>query len=266
MAGSQIFATLSGYRRVWAVSSIHGEADRLAALHGGLWDRLQPGDRLVYLGNIMGRGPESVATIDELLTFRRAFMTLEPAEAPQVIYLRGAQEEMLQKLLQLQFATDPRGVLEWMLKQGVEQTIRSYGADVEDARRAAGSGAVGIARWTQALRSRIQSCPGHYDFMAAIRRAAMTDDGALLFVNAGVDPDRPLESQRDSFWWNGGGFARMSEPYNGYTRVIRGFDRSHPGVEITDFTATLDAGCGFGGPLLAACVLPDGSFEEALEA
>ena len=102
--------------------------------------------------------------------------------------------------------------------------------------------------------------------MGAIRRAAMTDDGTLLFVNAGVDPDRPLESQRDSFWWNGGGFARMSAPYNGYKRVVRGFDRQHPGLEINDFTATIDAGCGFGGPLLAACVLPDGSFEEALEA
>ena len=109
MAGSQIFATLSGYQRVWAVASIHGEADRLAALHAGLWARLRPGDRLVYLGNIIGRGPNSVATIDELLSFRRAFMTIEPAVEPQVIYLRGAQEEMLQKLLQLQFATDPRG-------------------------------------------------------------------------------------------------------------------------------------------------------------
>lgn len=266
MAGSQIFASLSGYRRVWAVASIHGEAERLTALHAGLWDRLHPGDRLVYLGNMIGRGPDSAATIDELLSFRRAFMTLEPAEEPQVIYLRGAQEEMLQKLLQLQFATDPRGVLEWMLQQGVEETLRAYGCDIEDARRVAGSGAVGIARWTQSLRSRIQGSPGHYDFMAAIRRAAMSDDGALLFVNAGIDPARPLESQRDSFWWNGSGFAEITEPYRGYRRIVRGFDRKRPGLEIREFTATIDGGCGFGGPLLAACILPDGSFEEALEA
>lgn len=266
MAASQIFATLRGYQRVWAVASVHGEVERLTALHGGLWERLRPGDRLVYLGNVIGRGPQSAATVDELLSFRRAFMTLEPAEEPQVVFLRGAQEEMLQKLLQLQFATDPRGVLEWMLQQGVQQTLLAYGCDIEDARRAAGSGAVGIARWTQGLRSRIQSAPGHYDFMGAIRRAAFSDDGALLFVNAGVDPKRPLESQRDSFWWNGGGFTSIDQPYGGYLRVVRGFDRKQPGLEITAFTATIDGGCGFGGPLVAACVLPDGSFEEALEA
>ncbi|MDF2097347.1 hypothetical protein [Aquibaculum arenosum] len=267
MAASQIFATLTDdYQRVWAVASIHGEVGRLEALHAGLWDRLRPGDRLVYLGNAIGRGPDSCATIDELLSFRRAFMTLQPEEAPQVVFLRGAQEEMWQKLLQLQFATDPPGVLEWMLQQGVAETLAAYGFDMEEARRAASSGAVGVTRWTQALRQRIQAAPGHYAFMGEIRRAALTDDGALLFVNAGLDPSRPLETQRDSFWWSSAAFARMSEPYGSYHRVVRGFDPRHPGVEIGDFTATLDAGCGFGGTLLAACVLPDGTIEEALEA
>src|SRR5690625_3041164 len=164
MAASQIFATLVGYQRVWAVASIHGEAERLAALHSGLWERMRPGDRLVYLGNIIGRGPQSARAVDEILTFRRAFITLQPDEVPQVVFLRGAQEEMLQKLLQLQFATDPRGVLEWMLQQGVEETVLAYGGDLEEARRATGSGAVAVARWTQSLRSRIQASPGHYDF------------------------------------------------------------------------------------------------------
>lgn len=266
MAGSEIFATLFDSRRVWAVASIHGEVERLARLHAGLWEKLRSGDRLVYLGNTIGRGPHSAETLDELLAFRRAFMTLEPSERPQVAFLRGGQEEMWQKLLQLQFATDPRGVLEWMLQQGVDATLASYGFDVEDARRAAGSGAVGLTRWTQTLRSRIQAAAGHYDLMGAVRRAAMTDDGALLFVNAGLDPARPLETQRDSFWWNSGSFARIDQPFAGYRRVVRGFERSRPGLEMGEFTATLDAGCGFGGPLLAACLLPDGSVAEALEA
>lgn len=266
MASSQIFATLSDYNRVWAVASVHGEVERLMALHAGLWEKLRPGDRLVYLGNVIGRGPYSSQTIDELLIFRRAVMTLQPSEQPQVVFLRGAQEEMWQKLLQLQFATDPRGVLEWMLQQGVAETLASYGLGVEDARRAAGSGAVGLTRWTQALRSAIQAAPGHYDFMAAVRRAAMTDDGSLLFVNAGLDPSRPLEAQRDSFWWSSSSFSRLDQPFGDYRRVVRGFDRNRPGLEVGEFAATLDAGCGFGGPLLAACILPDGTFEEALEA
>ena len=32
-------------------------------------------------------------------------------------------------------------------------------------------------------------------------RAAFTEDGAVLFVSAGIDPTRPLPAQGDSFWW-----------------------------------------------------------------
>ena len=47
------------------------------------------------------------------------------SDVDDVAYLRGNQEEMWQKLLQLQFATDPRGVLKWMFEQGVEHFARS---------------------------------------------------------------------------------------------------------------------------------------------
>jgi serine/threonine protein phosphatase 1 len=262
----QKFTQLSGTRRVWAVASIHGEVDRLTALHGQLWPKLEPGDRVVYLGNQLGRGAAVGETIDELLAFRCAVMALDSAEEPNVVFLRGGQEEMWQKLLQLQFANDPRSVLDWMLEQGVGATLRAYGSSPEEARRYVSSGAVGLTRWTQSLRAKMQARPGHYDFLGALRRAAYTDDGALLFVNAGLDPQRPLEAQKDSFWWAGGGFSRISEPYAGYRRIVRGFDPSHPGLEVTDYTATLDGGCGFGGPLLAMAVMPSGEVAELVEA
>jgi serine/threonine protein phosphatase 1 len=266
MTDRQIFAKLPGARRVWAVSSVHGEAERLRALHGEIWPRLEKGDRVVYLGNVLGRGPAVAETIDEVLIFRRAVMAIEPAEEDHVICLRGSQEEMWQKLLQLQFATEPRSVLDWMIDQGVGATLEAYGTSIEVARRHASAGAVGLTRWTQELRGRIQARPGHYALLGAIRRAAFTDDGSLLFVNSGLDPSRPLEAQRDSFWWSSGSFARITEPYAGFQRIVRGFDKSHPGVEVTDHTATVDAGCGFGGPLVAACLLTSGEIVEVVQA
>src|SRR3546814_9253040 len=56
-----------------------------------------------------------------------------------------------------------------------------------------------------------------------------------------------------------------SRPYRGYRRVVRGFCPQHPGLDLGGFTATLDAGCGFGGPLLAACFAVDGSLVDEIE-
>ncbi|WP_455374331.1 hypothetical protein [Limibacillus halophilus] len=261
----QKFAVLKGGHRVWAISAVHGQADQLTALHDELAARLEPGDQLVYLGNLIGRGEAVLETLDEVIAFRTLFLARPGAHLCDIVHLRGAQEEMWQKLLQLQFATDPRQVLAWMLQQGVAASIKAYGGDREAAQRAAGTGVVGITRWTNELRRVMQSHPGHYQLFAALRRAALADDGSLLLVSAGLSPDRPLDAQKDSFWWGGAGFTRMSEPYQGYTRVVRGFAPDHPGLVEEAFRSTLDGGCGFGGPLLAACYGPGAELVDSIE-
>src|SRR5215470_8748830 len=128
MARPQVFAILRRARRIWAVASIHGEADRLDAVHHALWARFAPGDRLVYLGNILGRGPAVRDTVDLLLEFRRHLLARSGMFAYDIAYLRGSQEEMWDKLLQLQFAPNPREVMDWMLAQGIAATLAAYGA------------------------------------------------------------------------------------------------------------------------------------------
>jgi len=266
MPDQQTFAILRASQRVWAISSIHGEAARLARLHEALWPRLAPGDRIVYLGNLLGRGQAIIEAVDQLLSFRRAVLARPLSFASDMVYLRGSQEEMWQKLLQLQFATGPRDVLGWMLDQGVGATLEAYGGSVADAQREAAAGAVALTRWTGRLRTAMQERPGHMQLMSALRRAAFTDDERLLFVNTGLDPSRPLEAQSDSFWWSSGAFSRITDPYGNFRLVVRGFDARHPGIEVHDYRATIDGGCGFGGPLLAACLLPSGEIAEQLEA
>ncbi|MET4805774.1 hypothetical protein [Limibacillus sp. MBR-115] len=261
----QKFAVLKGGRRVWAVGSVHGEATRLMALHDILADKLQPGDQLVYLGNLIGRGSQVSETLDEAISFRRLFLSRPGALVCDLAYLRGSQEEMWQKMLQLQFATDPRSVLAWMLQQGVGATIEAYASTRAEAERAASGGVISITRWSGQLRQQMQKHPGHYQFFAALRRAAFTDDGALLFVHAGIAPERPLDAQKDTFWWGGQGFQRISEPYGNYRRVVRGFAADHPGLLLEDHRATLDAGCGFGGPLIAACLDSEGALQDSIE-
>ena len=266
MPNRRTFATLRAARRVWAIGSIHGQADRLERLHRALWSRLQPRDRIVYLGNMIGRGPAVHETLDGLLRFRGEALARPRSFACDIVYLRGSQEEMWQKLLQLQFATAPRDVLGWMIDQGVGATLAAYGGSVEDAQRAASAGALALTRWTGGLRAAMQSRPGHYQIVGQLRRAAFTDDGLLLLVNAGLDPSRPLEAQSDSFWWSTSAFAGITAPYAGFRRVIRGFDPRHPGIDLGDWTATVDGGCGFGGPLLAGCFSLAGELVDSLEA
>ena len=266
MLDADIFGTLTGGHRVWAVGAVHGDRHRLAALHGLLAERFRPRDRVVYLGNYLGFGDEVVATVDELVAFRRALLA-RPGMMPQdVVFLRGAQEEMWQKLLQLQLAMDPREVLSWMLERGVAATVAAYGGRAAEGLAAADEGTLQLTRWTVALRQAMHDHPGHRELMSHLKRACVTDDGALLFVHAGLDPERPLETQRDAFWWNPGGFAAMAKPYGGFRLVVRGFDPNRGGVRIGSFQATVDGGCGAEGPLVACCFDAAGALADRIEA
>ena len=131
---------------------------------------------------------------------------------------------------------------------------------------AAREGTLALTRWTTQLRQNLRAFDGHNALMSALRHAAFTENGAMLFVHAGIDPLRPLSAQSDSFWWGGSGFASITEPYGSYRRVVRGFDRKHEGFQETAHTVTLDGGCGFGGELVAACFAPDGSIIEKVGA
>ena len=259
---SEKFGCLSYARRVWAVSCIHGELDPLREVHQKISDRWQHGDRLVYLGNYLGHGSDIKGVMDELLQFRIDRLCLPGMEPEDIVYLRGAQEEMLRKLLQIQLASDPQGVFNWMVEHGIAATLEAYGQSEQEARGYLREGILATTRWTGRLRDTIQSYPGHNDILISLRRAAYSMDGELLFVHAGIDPSRPVTEQTDTFWWGSGYFDKIETPYSGFKRVIRGYDRNHDGVVETGHTISLDSGCGFEGPLSAACISLDGEIDD----
>ncbi len=263
------FISLGAPKRVWAVSAVHGEAGRLMKLHDRILYRIAPGDRIVYHGNYSGYGSAPADTMDEILTFRRLVLSMPGMMADDIVYLRGEQEEMWQKLLQLQFAPDPVNVLLWMLGKGMAATLASYQISPHDGIIAAQEGVMALTRWTGRIREMVRRRPGHDILATHLRRAAFTasaDGYPMLFVNAGIDPDQGLDKQGDNFWWARRDFNTIELPYAPFRRVIRGFDPKHQGMRINCVTATIDGGCGFGGPLVCAGFDPDGNVVDILEA
>ncbi|MBT3787972.1 MAG: hypothetical protein HN725_10130 [Alphaproteobacteria bacterium] len=260
MTGSdpQIYATLTNADRVWAIGAIHGEYEKLRNLHAELRTRLQPGDRLIYLGNCIGYGPDPVGTINEIIAFRREFLARPGTFRDDHVLLRGAQEEMLRKLGQLQLAPGPGEALQWMLDHGAAATLESYGINSVDGLGCCREGVVSLTRWSGNITRTLRNLPGHDEYFVALRRAAYTGGGELLFSAAGVNPDRPVSEQGDAFWWGSARFTDIQEPWRGFVRIVRGIDPISREAEMGAVTATLDGGAGAGGTLHAACFTLDG--------
>ena len=266
-AEAQLIASLAGGGRFWVVGSVHGDADRLASIHDYIGDHFRAGDRLVYLGGYMGYGPRVIDTINEILTFRRQIIALPNDELEHVVYLRGAQEEMWQKLLQLQFAQGPSKVLTWMVEHGAGATISAYGGSLDEGMEAAEQGVLALTRWTNNLRQAVREWDGHSSLMSALRHAAVTDDGSLLFVHAGIDPLRPLEAQVDHFWWGSSVLDSMTDPYGGFSAVVRGYSTTGPKIQTEPPLITLDGGCGRvqDGSLMALCIDGNGHVLDSVQ-
>lgn len=261
------FAALGTPNRIWAVSAIHGDVERLATLHDHLASRFKLRDRLVYLGNYLGiESRTNTEVFDELLAFRSALLARPGTEPGDIVHLRGPAEEAWQRLLRLQFAPIPLQALEKLLASGVETYLRLYGVSLNDTRSMARAGSMAITRWTNQLRALQRAAPGHEAITCSMRRAAFTEPSPeqrkLLFVPAGFDPSRSLEDQGESLWWTSATFRVAGRAQSIYSRIVRGFDSVNRGLLLDDAAVTLDGGCGRGGPLACGCFAPDGRLLE----
>ncbi len=265
---NRVFTCLGAPKRIWAVSAIHGDADRLTRLHDAIYAQIRPGDRIVYTGNYTGYGLNARESLDEILTFRRMVLARPGMIPGDLVYLRGQQEEILQKLLQLQFAPNPTDVYLWMLGNGLSHTLASYGLSHHDGIEACRAGVMGITKWTTQIRQAIRNNPGHEALYTHLTRAAHTREYGphpILFVHAGLNVKKPLAEQGDHLWWSQNDFLSISEPYAPFQKVIRGYDPAHKGVQFNCVTASIDGGCGFGGTLIGTLFTENGDVEDLIE-
>jgi serine/threonine protein phosphatase 1 len=174
-------ATPGGYR-AYAVGDIHGRLDLLERLlesiEADLSGRPSKKNLLVFLGDLIDRGPDSKGVIERLRSFRHD--RLRP------VFLAGNHEEILLRIL-----AGETGLLQNWLRFGGAECLASYGVTPADL----GSDE---SESLAAIRSAVPQ--EHAGFLASFSDTLTFGD--YLFVHAGVRPGVDLrhQSQSDLRW------------------------------------------------------------------
>ena len=221
------FQELSNTNRIWAIGSIHSSIQSFQSIKKYILLNFKEGDKIIFLGNIIGFGDQSKKTISDVLNFRFKLMATYNLAHEDIVFLRGAQEEMFSKLLQLQIAPNPNEIIEWVFSHGVDQTVISYSFEPDLFRDVSLQGTIQINKLTAKLNKKISQTTGHKEFFSNLKHAAFSDSKEVLFVNRGVDLSRPLSAQNDCFWWGYQNFSLINKPYNSFKRIVRGYQSNH---------------------------------------
>ncbi len=221
------FVELSKSNKIWAIGSIHSNLNSFNSIKNYILENFEMNDKLIFLGNIIGLGKSSKETLTSVIEFRFNLMSKLKLKPESIIFLRGAQEEMFSKLLQLQLAPNPSEIVEWMFEHGVNETIKSYGFSEKEVKNIASSGTLKISKWTSTLNKALYVSPGHVQYFLNLKHAAYSQTKKILFVNRGVDITRPLSAQNDCFWWGFQNFSKIKEPYKTFSRIVRGYESEH---------------------------------------
>ena len=221
------FVELNNISRIWAIGSIHSNLNSFESIKDFIIKNFKKKDKLIFLGNVIGLGESSKETLSSIINLRSTLMSKFKLKPHEIVFLRGAQEEMINKLLQLQIAPNPVEIINWMFEHGVDKTLSSYGFSKQDVINVATSGTVNISKWTKKLNQEIQNNPGHKEYFLHLKHAAFSSSKKILFVNRGVDITRPLSAQNDCFWWGYQNFSRVDKPYNTFKRIVRGYQSNH---------------------------------------
>ena len=221
------FVEIKESNKIWAIGSIHSNLKSFSSIKKYILNNFETSDKLIFLGNVIGLGNNSKETLSSVIDLRFNLMSKFKLKPQSIIFLRGAQEEMFSKLLQLHLAPNPSEIIEWMFDHGVNATINSYGFSDSEVKNIASSGTINISKWTTNLNKAVQSNPGHTQYFLNLKHAAYSYTKKILFVNRGVDITRPLSAQNDCFWWGFQNFSRIQKPYKTFLRIVRGYESEH---------------------------------------
>jgi len=218
---------------LYAVGDIHGQAGKLDALLGRL--PLARGDRLVFLGDYVDRGPDPMGVVDRLVALARDW---------PCTFLMGNHESMFLDFIGWRGPAYDSG--DWCLANGGIETLFSYGErDVDRVEREG-----------------LDLPPEHERFFRDL--VLHHREGDYLFVHAGLgvpelglaDADEALRRARlDDLLWN-----RMAGDLRHGLGVTLVYGHS-PSRDFAvrwnkPWSIGIDTGAAYGGPL-TALVLPD---------
>lgn len=162
--------------RAYAVGDIHGRLDLLddllAKIEADAASRPPKKTFIIFLGDLVDRGPDSSGVVERLRTYSPHF--------GRPIFLAGNHEEVLIRLLR-----GERGILDSWLRFGGKECADSYGIDADGLKR---------VEEQEALRILASSVPrSHAEFLESF--ADTFRFGDYLFVHAGIRPGIALDDQ-----------------------------------------------------------------------
>ena len=164
----------AGYR-VYAVGDIHGELALLDELIGRIEHDIAERKRkrciLVFLGDLIDRGPDSAGVVERLRTYRHP--------AVRTVFIGGNHEEVLLRIL----AGEDTLVASWLRFGGLE-CAKSYGL---------GADLPGLPK--KVAGSKIRSAVPHSHRMFLESFVESFRAGDYLFVHAGIRPGVALDRQ-----------------------------------------------------------------------
>lgn len=165
--------------RVYAVGDVHGRDDLLEKLlvkiEHDIVSRASAANHIVMLGDLIDRGPDSRGVLDRLSSFSLPGCKLH--------ILSGNHEEVLLRLMD-----GEQNVLPSWLKYGGIDTLESYGADVEQIKRADEISGLSLVQATIPA--------SHQALLRSLRDTVRIGD--YLFVHAGIRPSIKLHRQSPS--------------------------------------------------------------------
>ena len=224
---------------LYAFGDIHGELEKLEELLA--LAPIQAGDRLVFLGDYIDRGPDSKGVIDRLIALDRE---------RDCVFLLGNHESMFLDFLG--WTDDAYFGGDAFLLNGGDRTLAGYGYfDREDTNRES-----------------FRLPKAHEDFLLGLRLSYV--EGDYLFVHAGVNADHlrsgdlafaMRKSRPEDILWN-----RTSGelPHDlGITMIYGHTPNEDFGVRWNaPWSIGVDTGAVYGGPL-TAIRLPDETIFQA---
>lgn len=226
--------------RIYAVGDIHGQLDLLKEAHDRI--RTDGGDaaRVVHLGDLIDRGPDSRGVV--------AFLMEGQARGHDWIVIKGNHDRQLPGFLSDPHWIDPCASerKNWIARDtGAHTTLASYGVPDAASRPLAEVHAEALA-----------AVPAdHARWLDGLPSWHLTPQA--LFVHAGIRPGIDLQAQtEDDLLWIRKPFHR--DPRDHGVLVVHG----HTPVDApTHFgnRVDIDTGAAYGGPLTVAAFDDDGS-------